>query len=89
MPMVTTIRAERPFRRTGGIEDLELLADLPAFQVCRNLRFLVLGEQVRVQLLQSLVIAGQLGQLGFARRYGLDARLITRCELAQPLFALG
>ena len=43
------------------------------------------AEQICVQLLRGLVVARQLGELGFARRNSLDARLIARRQLAEPL----
>ena len=80
-----TIRAERLFSRTRRVENLELLADLPPFEIGGDLRLFVFRQQVGVHLLQRLVIARQLGQLCLARRDGLDSRLISGGELSQAL----
>ena len=61
-------------------------ADLLPFESCGYRRFLLLGEQGAIGLLEGVVVPRQRSQLRFARRRVFDALLIAEKNSAKPLF---
>src|SRR5262245_44811060 len=79
-----TIRAVGFFRHACGVEQLELLADLPALEIGGNRRFLFLREEALVHVLKRLIIPRQFGHLRLARGRRLHSRLIIANLGSQP-----
>ena len=79
------IRAGRPFRQPRRIEDLELLADLPALEVRRDCESSFFASRPGRSACSVVVVARQLGQLRVARRRGLDPLLVIAMSSPQPL----